>query len=191
MQLFSIHTESANLTEEQFFMLCADNKELRIERDKDKNIIIMAPTTLDTGNRNADILGEVVIWNKKTKSGYCFDSNAGYTLPNGAVRSPDISWISKEKYTLLPQSEKNRFGKICPDFVIEIKSKSDNIKQLKEKMEEWITNGCQLAWLIDIENRSTHIYKPNTETTEQSFEAILSGENVLEEFQLKLNEIII
>ncbi len=190
MQSISIHTQSANLSEEQFFMLCSENRELRIERDKDKNIIIMAPTFSETGKHNFAIALKLGLWNEKQKSGYCFDSSAGFTLPNGAMRAPDVSWIKKEKWDGLSKENKDRFAHICPDFIIEVRSKTDNLKQLKEKMEEWITNGCQLAWLIDIENRITYIYKPTGEVTEQLFDTGLAGENVLPEFELRLDEII-
>ena len=172
-------------------MLCADNKELRIERDKNKNIIIMAPTFSETGKHNFAIALKLGLWNEKQKLGYCFDSSAGFTLPDGAMRPPDVSWISKQRWDGLSNEDKDKFAHICPDFVIEVRSKTDSLKQLKEKMEEWITNGCRLAWLIDIENSITYIYKPNTELTEQPFTASLFGENVLTEFELKLNEIII
>src|ERR1022692_3122984 len=128
MQILEIKTDTVNLTEEQFYLLCVRNKELRIERDKHQNIIIMAPTGSDTGNHNADLTGEISIWNKKNRLGYCFDSNAGFTLPNKAMRSPDVSWIAKEKYESLPKQDRKRFAHICPDFVIELISKSDSIK---------------------------------------------------------------
>ena len=190
METLSIHTQSANLSEEQFFRLCVDNKELRIERDKNKNIIIMSPTGTSTGKFNAELLGELIIWNKKNKTGYCFDSSTGFLLPDGSMRSPDVSWIAKDRWDGIPQSEQEKFAPVCPDFIIEIRSKSDTLKQQKEKMQEWITNGCRLAWLIDMENNNTYIYKPNTEIIEQSFTETLFGESVLSGFELKLNELI-
>ena len=189
METLSIHTETANLTEEQFFRLCIDNKELRIERDKNKNIIIMSPTGTNTGKFNAELLGELIIWNKKSKTGYCFDSSTGFLLPDGSMRSPDVSWITKQRWDAIPASEQERFAPICPDFIIEIRSKSDTLKQQKEKMNEWLANGCRLAWLIDMENNNTYIYKPNTEIKEQLFTETLFGETILAGFELKLMEI--
>jgi Uma2 family endonuclease len=185
-----IETNSANLTEEQFLNLCVENKHLRFERDKNKNIIIMSPTFTETGNVNGDIFGEVWYWNKQNHLGYCFDSNTGYTLPNGAVRSPDVSWIVKDKYLNLSKAERKSFAHICPDFVIELMSKSDSLKKLMEKMEEWMENGCRLAWLIDPNTKSTHVYKPNMKPHEIPFTETLNGENVLPGFELKLSEII-
>ena len=190
METLAIHTESANLSEEQFFRLCADNKELRIERDKNKNIIIMSPTGTNTGRYNAEILGELIIWNKKNNTGFCFDSSTGFILPDGSMRSPDVSWISKARWEQVPASDKERFAHICPDFIIELRSKSDTLKQQKEKMQEWMANGVKLAWLIDLENKTTIIYKQHTETVEQLFTETLLGETILLGFELKLNEII-
>ena len=190
MEILAIHTESANLSEEQFFRLCADNKELRIERDKNKNIIIMSPTGTNTGRYNAEILGELFIWNKQNKLGYAFDSSTGFILPDGSMRSPDVSWISKERWEQVPANDKERFAPVCPDFIIELRSKSDTLKQQKEKMQEWMANGVRLAWLIDLENKTTTIYKPNTQTAEQLFTETLFGESILSGFELRLNEIV-
>jgi Uma2 family endonuclease len=190
MQSISIHTESANLTEEQFFKLCSENKELRLERDANKNIIVMSPTGSNTGKYNFKLALSLGKWNEQANNGHCFDSSTGFTLPNGAMRSPDVSWIANERWNALSNEDKDRFAHICPDFVIELLSKTDSLAQTKEKMQEWISNGCRLAWLIDLENKTTHIYKYNTEIKQQSFETTLSGENVLEGFELKLNEIV-
>ena len=191
MQIVEIKTDIVNLTEEQFFLLCARNKELRIERDKHQNIIIMAPTGYETGNYNLELGAELSIWNRKTKLGICLDCNAGFTLPNKAIRSPDVSWVSKEKDEKLTKKDRKRFAHICPDFVIELVSLSDSLKQQKEKMEEWIENGCRLGWLIDPETRTAYIYKPNMEPEKIPFSKTLSGENVLPGFELKLDEIIL
>ena len=190
MEEILIQTNSANLTEEQFFQLCAENKGIRFERDKHKDIIIMAPTGAETGNSNADLIGELIIWNKQNRLGYCFDSNAGFTLPNGAVRSPDVSWIPKEKWERIPKKYREQFPPVCPDFVIELMSKSDSLKRTIEKMDEWKDNGCRLGWLIDPTGRNTYIYKPNHEPTIHPFTESLSGGDVLPGFELKLSDII-
>jgi len=190
MAILEIKTDKVNLTEEQFFYLCARNKELRIERDKNQNIIIMAPTGSETGNYNSDLNLEVGIWNKKTKMGYCFDSNAGFTLANNAMRSPDVSWITKERYESLTKADRKRFAHICPDFVIELVSESDSLKDTKLKMEEWIENGCRLGWLINPDTRTTIIYKPMTEPATLTFKETLSGEDVLPGFELLLDTLI-
>jgi Uma2 family endonuclease len=190
MELVALQTESINLTDEQFLKLCLSNKELRFERDKDKNIIIMAPTFTETGNYNSELGTDLGIWNRKKKLGYCFDSNAGFTLPNGAVRSPDVSWILKERYDKVIDEAGESFAHICPDFVIELMSKNDSLKKTMEKMEEWKENGCQLGWLIDCNSRITYVYRPNQEPTQHSFTETLSGEKILPGFKLKMEEII-
>ena len=190
MDFVELQTESLNLTDEQFLKLCLSNKELRFERDKDKNIIIMAPTITHGGHFNADLIGEVIIWNKQNRFGYCFDSSTGYTLPNGAVRSPDVSWILKEKYDKVIDEARESFAHICPDFVIELLSKSDSLKKTMEKMEEWMENGCRLGWLVDPIGRNTHIYYPNQKPAILPFTETLSGEKVLPGFELKLESVI-
>ncbi len=186
METIAIQTASANLTEEQFFCLCADNKELRIERDKNKNIIVMSPTGSLTGSLHADILRQLANWNYKYKFGKVFDSSAGFTLPNSAVRAADVAWIAKERWEKVPQKDKERFAHICPDFVIEVLSKTDSLKATKEKMEEWIINGCRLAWLIDINKKTVYVYKPNAAIEIKNFAQQLSGEDVLPKFKLDL-----
>ena len=190
METLSIHTEATNLTEEQFFLLCSENKEIKFERDKNKNIIIMAPTGSYTGNHHLSIAGRLWLWNEKNKSGYVFDSSAGFTLPSGAMRAPDAAWITKEKWEKIPMEDKKRFAHICPDFVIEVLSESDSLKEQKNKMLEWLENGCRLGWLIDLENRTVYIYKSGREMIEQPFKKNVLGEDILLGFELNLNEII-
>ena len=190
MHILEIKTDTAHLTEEQFFNLCIRNKDLRIERDKHQNIIIMAPTGSETGNTNLEIGSEVRNWNKESKLGYTFDSNTGFTMPNNAMRSPDVSWIPKEKWEKIPKDDRKRFAHICPDFIIELVSESDSVKDTMEKMEEWIENGCRLGWLINPETRTTYIYRPNLKMIKVPFSEKLSGEDVLVGFELKLDSII-
>src|ERR1035438_3040520 len=168
-----------NLTDEQFLRLCLSNKELRFERDKDKNIIIMAPTITHGGNYNHKLGFFLEAWNIKKNLGYGFDSSTGYTLPNGAVRSPDVSWILKERYEKVIDEARESFAHICPDFVGELLSKSDFLKKTMEKMEEWMENGCRLGWLVDPIGRNTHIYYPTQKPAIHPFTETLSGEKVL------------
>jgi len=185
----AISTQSAHLTEEQFFMLCSDNKELRFERDKNKTIILMSPTGAFTGESHSEMNRQLANWNYQSKSGHVFDSSSGFTLPNGAMRAPDVAWITNKRWEKIPQKDKERFAHICPDFVIEVRSKTDTLKQQQEKMEEWIENGCRLGWLIDIENKTAYIYKPKRAVKKQFFKSALSGEEVLKGFELNLSEI--
>lgn len=175
------------MSDEEFFNFCKQNPALRLERDHNKQIFIMAPTTTYTGGLNADITTELNLWNRKSKKGKVFDSSTGFTLPDKAVFSPDASWISNEKMNLLTEKQKEKFAPVCPDFVIELKSKSDNLDTLKNKMLKWIENGTRLAWLIDPTNKQVFIYR-----ADDSFEIIkgfnnkLSGENILPGFKLDL-----
>ena len=189
METIEINTESANLTEEQFFQLCIQNKEINFERDKNKNIIIMSPTGFFSSRNETRILSQLEHWNAKSKSGYVTGPSGGYILPNGAMRAPDAAWIIKERMDKLSLREKERFPHLCPDFIAEVRSKTDSLKLLKEKMNEWIDSGCRLAWLIDFENKTTHIYKPGRDITLKSFNDTLNGEEVLPGFELKLTEL--
>jgi len=176
--------------DEQLFNFCYDNKELRIERDSKGQIIIMAPTGLETSFFNSDLAYEIIKWNKKYKKGKVSVSNGGYTLQNGAMRSPDVGFVSNERLKKISDDERKKFSKVCPDFIIELISESDSINYTKEKMEEWMENGCRLGWLIDSKNQKTYIYRENGERIIQTFEHELSGENVLEGLSIKLSELI-
>ncbi len=168
------------MTEEMFFDLCQANPELRMERDQHGNIMIMSPTGMSTGNFNFEMYLEIGFWNREHKLGYAFDSSSGYTLPNGAVRSPDVSWIAKERWESIPEAERKIFTHTYPDFAVEIRSESDRIKDLKAKMEEYRANGCRLGWLIDRQGKATHIYRADGTIEIVRGETLkLSGEDVL------------
>jgi Uma2 family endonuclease len=180
MELPLIIRPVAGLTEAMFFDLCQANSQLFMERDKDGNIIVMAPTGSDTGNYNFEFGLELGLWNRKTKAGYVFDSSSGFTLPNGAVRSPDLSWIAKDRYESIPVAERNRFAPICPDLVVEVRSLSNNLSDLKDKMKEYHANGCSLGWLIDRIARQVYIYRQDGSIEIKIDIPIrLSGEDVL------------
>ncbi|TAK45593.1 MAG: Uma2 family endonuclease [Saprospiraceae bacterium] len=174
-------------TDEMFYEFCQLNDDLKFERDKHGTIYVMEPTGSESGNFNADFIIDVGNWNRKSRMGYVFDSSAGFTLPNTAVRSPDISWISKERWEALPTEAKKKFAPICPDFIIEIRSESDSLSELKNKMEEYMENGCHLGWLIDRTGQKVFIYRQGkpVEMT-YSLDVVLSGEDVLPGFELNL-----
>ena len=174
-------------TDEMFCEFCQLNDDLKFERDKHGTIYVMEPTGSESGNFNADFIIDVGNWNRKSRMGYVFDSSAGFTLPNTAVRSPDISWISKERWEALPTEAKKKFAPICPDFIIEIRSESDSLSELKNKMEEYMENGCHLGWLIDRTGQKVYIYRQEkpVEMT-YSLDVVLSGEDVLPGFELNL-----
>ena len=185
----TLNIQSLGLSEQQFELLCRDNPDMRIELTAEGELIIMPPTGFITGSRNAELIYSLVAWSKKDGKGICFDSSTLFILPNGAKRSPDASWIRLEKCETLSDEEKEGFAPICPDFVVELRSPTDSLTTLQDKMVESIENGAQLGWLIDPKNRSVHIYRPN-----QTAEVLVnpeneSGEPVLKGFILNLKEI--
>ena len=185
---FKLQLPAEGMSEEKFLRFCEMNDEVRIERDSNGTIFIMAPLHTESGGKEADLIAQVYNWNHKTRLGRVFSSSAGFTLPNGAMRSPDVSWISKERYDRMPKEEWHRFAHICPDFVIELRSGSDTLKGLQKKMEEWRSNGCRLGFLIDPFEEQAYIYRQGAEGTEAvSFDATLSGEDVLPGFELELS----
>ncbi|MEH2073803.1 MAG: Uma2 family endonuclease [Nostoc sp.] len=179
-----------DLTDEQFFQMCQKNRDYRFERTASGELLIMPPTGSDTGNRNFDMVVELGIWNKQTKLGKGFDSSTGFTLPNGAERSPDASWVKIERWNALTPEQQERFAPICPDFVIELRSRTDSLKELREKMQEYIENGVQLGWLIDRKNKRVEIYRPGKDVEILDNPASVSGENVLPGFVLDLQYIM-
>ncbi len=179
-----------DFTEDSFFEFCRLNRDLRIERDAHRIVHIMPPTGFDTGSFNNEVSAELTFWNRKERSGKIGESNTGYTLPNGAVRSPGASWVSNQRLARLTKEQLKKFPPICPDFVIEIRSASDSLKKLKEKMQEYIDNGCRLGWLIDRENEQVFIYRANgTISLVDSFDQKLIGEDVLPGFELVLADL--
>ncbi len=185
-----IKTKSiGGMTEEQFFKFCQENNMLKMERNATGEIIIMAPTGSETGSLNMGISGELYLWNKEHKLGYSFDSNTGFTLSNGAIRSPDTPYITKERWENLSKNDLKGFAHICPDFIIELLSDSDSAKTLQSKMEEWMECGCTMAWMINPDKKETWIYRKNGEVEVKSFSSQLSGEDVLPGFTLDLESI--
>lgn len=174
-------------SDEKFYQFCMDNRGLKFERDSERNIIIMSNTGGETGNFNAELLGEFVIWNRKNGRGKCFDSSTAFTLPNKAVRSPDVAWIEIGRWSTLTNKQKVQFPPLCPDFVIEIKSTSDSLLSQKNKMDEWIANGCRLAWLINPEEKITYVYH-NGNVHHVAFDKTLSGADVVVGFEIALSK---
>ncbi|MGL5059363.1 MAG: Uma2 family endonuclease [Microcoleus sp.] len=154
---------SQSMTVEQFYEFCLANRDLRIERTASGEVIVMPPAFSDTGNRNIKIAQQLANWAEQDGTGEAFDSSAGFTLPNGATRSPDVSWIKLERWNALTEEEKASFAPICPDFVIELRSSSDTLSGLKKKMQEYLDNGVLLGLLIDRKNRKVYIYRPDRE----------------------------
>ncbi len=175
------------MNEEEFFLFCAANQELKIERTTAGQILIMSPTGSETGIYDSELTVEIAIWNRKEKKGKVFGSSAGFTLPDRSVKSADVAWIAKARWDAVPKADRKRFAHICPDFVAEIKSPSDSWTELQTKMHQWMENGCQLGWLIDPEEETIEIYKP--ETVEIGNWLQLDGEEILLGLQINLKEI--
>jgi len=180
---------SIEMDSDRFFDFCQVNRDLRIERTATGEIIIMPPTGGETGKRNFNLTGELFIWTKEDGTGIGFDSSTGFTLANGAVRSPDLAWLKKERWEALDAEKRRKFPPICPDFVIELKSATDSLKTLQEKMQEYIENGVLLGFLLDSERKQVHIYRSNGEVECLDDPETLSGEPVLKGFTLELKQI--
>jgi len=149
------------LSVEQFWQISSENPDLRMEREANGDLIVMTPTTRRTGFRNSLITIAVGIWAKQDGRGYAFDSNTGYLLPDGSILSPDASWVSRDRWT--PTSDDEYTTVLAPDFVIELRSKSDRLRPLQQKMKTWIDNGVQLAWLVDPEHKTVEVYRRGTD----------------------------
>jgi Uma2 family endonuclease len=175
------------LSDEWLFDFCLANSELRIERDSRGKIVIMAPVGLLGSSYNSTVSSLLWMWNQKTKGGVTFDSSAGFRLPNNAMRSPDAAWISSERWNRLGLEDKKRFAAISPDFIIELRSESDSLVELKVKMTEWVQNGTKLAWLIDPIEEKAYIYKLDGSIEEvDSFDKILEANEIVEGFSINL-----
>ena len=179
----------SRLTDEQFASLCRNHPDLNLEMSAEGELIIVPPTSPESGWRNSDINFEVVQWSRKDKTGIVFDSSTMFTLPNGAKRSPDVSWMTKEKWNALSDEEKRRFSRVVPDFVIERRSASDSLAELQAKMAEYAENGVRLGWLIDPENKTVHICRAGGATEISDNPETVFGEDVLRGFELNVREI--
>jgi Uma2 family endonuclease len=179
----------APMTHEQFYEFCLANRDLRIERTASGDVVIMPPAFSDTGNRNFNLAVQLGSWADQDGTGLGFDSSAGFTLPNGATRSPDASWIRLERWNALTAEQKASFAPICPDFVIELRSASDTLTSLQDKMQEYLANGALLGWLIDRKNRTVHVYRPNQEPEMLDNPEVVSGDPELPGFVLRMAKI--
>ncbi|MGH9946892.1 MAG: Uma2 family endonuclease [Pyrinomonadaceae bacterium] len=188
-QRFTLDFHSARLTDEQFEELCRNNRDMKFEVSAEGELIIVPPTSLESGWKNSDLNTEVNNWARKDKTGIVFDSSSMYTMPNGAKRSPDVSWMTKEKWEAVSPSERQKFSRVVPDFVIELLSPTDKLADIQSKMEEYIENGVRLGWLIDPIEKMVHIYRGGGEVAILNDPETVSGEDVLPGFELKVREI--
>ena len=178
-----------DLTDEQFYQLCQANQNLRFERNATGELIIMPPVGGESSNRNASLTSQIWIWNEQNQLGIVFDSSGGFKLPNGAVRSPDASWVKLSRWDALTTEQQTRFLPLSPDFVIELLSPSDSLKVTQKKMEEYQANGVRLGWLINRKLRQVEIYRIGQSVEILENPSSLSGEDVLPGFILDLEKI--
>lgn len=178
-----------SVTHRQFEELCRDYPDLRLELTSSGELIVMPPAGMKTGMRNADLTYQLRAWTKTDGTGVCFDSNTAFTLPNGAIRSPDCSWMTREKMDSLSERAKQGFGHTCPEFVVELRSSSDSLPTLLNKMEEYIAHGATLGWLIDPQKRRVYIFKAGEEVVVLENPTVVSGEPFLRGFELQMEEI--
>ena len=181
--------QSLKFTDDKFVEMVAANQDLRLELSAQGELSIMSPTGGETGDRNLELGGQVWFWNRQNGLGKAFDSSTGFKLPNGATRSPDVSWIKIERWNALTPEQRKRFLPLCPDFVVELVSESDDLADTQAKMREYIANGLRLGWLINPKNKQVEIYRPNQEIEVLQSPANLSGEDVLPGFILDLQPI--
>lgn len=178
------------MTDEQFFEFCQVNRDLHIERNKYGEILIMPPTGSETGNRENNILGQLWVWSEQDGTGITFSSSTGFKLSTGAERSPDASWIKLERWNALSLEQQQKFAPICPDFVVELRSPSDNLQPLQEKMQEYMREpGIQLGWLIDRKYHKVYIYRPDRLEECLDQPTTISGDPVLPGFILDMSKV--
>ncbi len=188
--VFRLEDVNGGFSDEQFAQFCAANPDLRVEMTKEGEMIIMMPMIPSGGNREFELSGQFAVWVKADQTGLGFSPSSVFTLPNGAKRSPDVSWIRHERWHALSAEQKNTFTRICPDFVVELRSKTDRLKPLQAKMDEYVENGAQLGWLIDPLEKKVHVYRPGAPVEILDNPNEVSGEPLLPGFVLKLAGII-
>ncbi|MGI4875401.1 MAG: Uma2 family endonuclease [Janthinobacterium lividum] len=178
------------LTEEEFAQFCLDHRDLRIERNSSGHITIMPPVFTESGFTNNELSYQLTAWNRQRRAGRVGDSSTGYTLPGGAMLSPDASWVAEERWQALAPENRRRFAHICPDFVLELASSSDRLPDLLTKMHDWLAAGVRLAWLVVPSTETVHIFEPpHPPRLVQGFDQLLSGEPLLPGFALDLKEL--
>jgi Uma2 family endonuclease len=183
----TLSLDQVALSDEQFYNICQNNRELKFERTTQGDLIIMSPVGGESGNREADLLIDLGIWNRQTGLGFVFSSSTIFKLPNGADRSPDVAWIRREKWLALSQQQRQKFPPLAPDFVIELRSATDKLEALRFKMLEYQEAGVLLGWLINPQQQQVEIYRLQREVEIYNLPAALSGETVLPGFCLRLS----
>jgi Uma2 family endonuclease len=181
--------EGLRIDHELFLALCQENETLRIERNAEGDLVIMPPAGGETSNRNLRLAGKFDAWVEQDGTGEGFDSSGGFRLPNGAERSPDLAWVLRERLDTLTPEQTEKFIPLCPDFVLELRSPSDGLRALQEKMREYIENGARLGWLVDPQNRHVYIYRPDSPVQRLDDPATVCGDPVLPGFVIDAQSI--
>jgi len=179
----------AKLTDEQFIAFCAQNGDLRIERSAEGDLIIVPPVMGDGGIKSAELTCQLADWAFQDGTGRPFSSSSGFELPNGALRSPSASWVSRSRLAALTPEERQRFIPLCPEFVVELRSSTDGLSTLKNKMKEYMANDAQLGWLLDPKRRRVYVYRPGLPEERLDDPATLSGDPVLPSFVLDVQRV--
>lgn len=187
--VFHLGALSKKFDDADFHQLCQANQDLRIERTSDGDIIILPPTGGETGRRNFHLVGVFHAWAKEDGNGVGFDSSTVFSLPNGAKRSPDLAWVTLPRWNALTADQQRGFPPLCPDFVVELRSHTDSLSTLQDKMQEYITNGAQLGWLIDPIGKKVFVYRPQADVECLDNPESISGGELLEGFTLDLAEV--
>lgn len=184
-----INVRTVQFTDQQFSRLCQENPELRLELTAQHELVVMPPTGSKTGLRNAKLIQRLASWAEADGTGLVFDSSTGFTLPNGAKRSPDVSWLRRERWGALTEAQREGFAPVCPDVVVELRSQQDRLSVLQEKMQEYMANGARLGWLIDPLEKRVHIYRPHRSVEIRDDPSALDGESVLPHYVLNVREL--
>ena len=184
-----LNVRALDMTEDQLLKLCFDNGDLRIELTANRELVIMPPAGMESGWQELELAAQVAVWAKQDGTGRAFGSNAGYTLPNGAVRAPDASWMPLSRWESLSREDQTKFGHTFPDFAIELRSQSDRLRDVQDKMREYMENGVLLGLLIDPQNRQVHVYRPDQPVDILEEPTGVSADPVLPGFVLDLSAI--
>jgi Uma2 family endonuclease len=182
-----VDLKNVHFTDEQFYQLCINNPELIVERDSKGTLIVMAPVGGDSGNREADYIIDLGTWNRQSGLGKVFSSSTLFNLPGGGDRSPDAAWVELSRWQALTPEQRQKFPPIAPNFVIELRSRTDSLKPLQEKMQEYMESGVQLGWMFNPQDQQVEIYRQGQEKEVRSLPTKLSGEEILPEFELQVD----
>jgi Uma2 family endonuclease len=189
IETINIKALANSITDEQFEQLCAQNRDTKFELTSQGELIVMSPTGSESGRQNGDLFGQIWYWNRQTKLGIVFDSSTGFTLPNDAKRSPDVSWITKSRWDELTTKQKRKFAPLAPDFIIELLSPNDRLSDVQSKMTEYQACGVKLGWLIYPDEKRVEIYRVGKETEVLLEPKNLSGEDLMPNLTVDLQEI--